>query len=487
MSVTKIYSPTLGKAVSVDDFNNETLWRDSYYGETRDKFSEISKAKKFRREIATLYRCIDIRAGTVAQIPYSIYSIRSGKEIVNSTNFWEIKEFHWLSELSNLLYLTEASILLSSEAFWLKNISITGKRIGFRWFAAPFISPIYDESLGIVGFKRELPGGSLETYDKESIVYFLNQNPLGEVIPDMPQALSAAMSAGVILNYEKFVEEFYKRGAVKATILKVDRSVPPREKQKLREFWQGLLSGVNNAYNTEVVSGDVSAEVVGEGAGDSEKTEVLRDRRKDIATSMGVPFSLLFGDSSASYTAGPTEEMNFLKYTMAQRVNLLQDTLNRQSFSEAGMRIRFFIEHLPAFKDFTATQVDTFKKFTDALLPASLAAKLTGLRLPDGVSYKDLDEYVEEERERQFKEKERIVTLNSKIGTDNKKQSNPEEDNNLKFMDELLSFKKFLKNRKGLIDPFKFVSDVLTDEVKLQVYNDYWRTKKVEPFIPGEL
>lgn len=486
MSDTKIYTPILGKAVTVDEFNNDSLWRETYYGEARDKFADISRSKKFRKEISTLYRCVDIRAGAIAQVPFTIYKLKGGEEVVNSANFWSDEKFHWLSTLAGLLYLTESSLLLSSEAFWYKQTGLTGKDLGFRWLAAPYISPVYDEKLGITGFKRELTTGTNEDFSKEEIVYFLNQNPLGEILPDMPQALSAAISAGVILNYEKFVDNFYKRGAVKATILKVDRSVPPKEKAKLREFWQGLLSGVNNSYNTEVVSGDVSAEVVGEGAGESEKTEVLRDRRKDIATAMGVPFSLLFGDSSASYTAGPTEELNFLKYTVNQRINLIQAALNEQVFVEKGYRIRFYIEHLPAFSEFGVTRVDIFKKYTDALLPTSLSARLAGIQLPDGIKYEDLDEFVNQERERQFKEKERIVTINSKLNEEkgggnpqNQSKKKPEEDNNLKeFSDELAAYKKWLKNRNWAANPEDFNATILTKEVMYEVYNNYWKGKE---------
>lgn len=498
MADTQIYTPTAGKAVSLSEFNNESLWRDTYYSESRDKFTEIAKSKRYRKEIATIYRCVDLRANAVSQVPFTIYKLKGGEEVVNSTNYWSDTNFHWLSYLPGFLYLTESSLLLSSEAFWLKQNSLTGKNLGFRWLAAPYISPVYDEKVGIVGFKRELLNGLEEEFSKNEIVYFMIQNPLGEIIPDMPQALSAAMSAGVILNYEKFVEEFYKRGAVKATILKVDRSVPPKERARLRDFWQGLLSGVNNAYNTEVISGDVSAEVVGEGAGDSEKTEVLRDRRKDIATSMGIPFSLLFGDSSASYTAGPTEELNFLKYTIAGRINLIQTILNEQVFVPGGYRIRFFIEHLPAFREFGVTQVDIFTKYTQALLPTSLSAKLSGIQLPDGVKYEDLDEFVNQERERQFKEKERIVTLNSKLTGDGKEggggkqpsKKQPSEDNNLKsveFDNELKAYKKFLRNRKGVANPFDFESEILSEELKLEIYNEYWNGKSLDIFNPEEL
>mgnify|MGYP000890688042 CR=1 FL=1 len=491
----KILSPTATKTLTVEQFNNDDMWQDvSVYGESRNKTGEIQKGKKYKQEIATIYRCIDIRAGAVASVPFTVYDLKNGDELVNSSNFWSNDKFRWLSILQNLLYLTEASLLLTSEAFWLKERSLTKKNLGFRWLAAPYINPIYSSTEGITGFERQLNTGQKETFTIDDVVYFMTPNPLGELVPDTPQVLSAAASAGVILNYENFISEFYKRGAVKATVLSVDRSVPPRERERLRNFWQDMMSGIKNAFTTEVVSGDVTAQVIGEGAGDSEKTEVLRDRRKDIATGMGVPFSLLFGDSSASYTAGPTEELNFLKYTIARRINLVQEVLNQSIFTPEGTRIRFYIEHLPAFRDFGATQVDIFKKYTDSLLPASLAARLSGIQLPDGVTYEDLDDFVDKERERQFQEKERIVTLNSKIneqkGGDGKQPSKkrPEEDNNLKSIDsdefdrEIKIYRKWLRNRKFVANPFDFDSTLLSDELKMEIYNEYWKDKEVESF-----
>lgn len=486
----KIISPTATKAITYDQFNNDDIWQEvGIYGESRNKTGEIQKAKRFKKEIATIYRCIDLRSTAISSVPYTIYSTNDGKEILNNNNYWKVSGFEWLEHLPDLLYLTEASLLLTSEAFWLEEKNLLDRTINYRWLAAPYINPVYSTELGITGYERTLNStGEKEEFSLEEIIYFRIQNPLGELVPDMPQALSAAASAGVIINYEKFISEFYKRGAVKATVLSVDRSVPPREREKLRNFWQDMMSGIKNAFTTEVISGEVNAKVVGEGAGDSEKTEVLRDRRKDIATSMGVPFSLIFGDSSASYTVGATEELNFLKYTIARRISIIQEILNNGIFKSNKQRIRFYIEHLPAFKEFNNTQVDVFTKYLEARLPPSIAAKLSGIQLPDNVTYDDLDKFVAEEKEKEFKEKERIVTLNSKLVGDSN-VVNASEDNNIKSVDfenELKVFKKWLKNRKFLTNPLDFESSIITDELKMEIYNNYWKNNSADKVELGE-
>ena len=312
----KLISPTANKAVSLEQFNNEALWKESSYEQAlrpRNKQSDMMRSSKYRDTIGVLYRCIDIRSSSLASLPFTL--LKGDDVFIDSETAWEQPGYEWVNDISSLLYLTESSLLLSSEAFWFKNYAMTKKLLNLQWLAAPYVNPIYDSTTGITGFRRNYGYGD-EIFTPEQVVYFWIQNPMGELTPDLPQTLAAAMSADVVLNYEEFVRKFYERGAVKATILKVDRSTPPAERKRLREFWQNFMSGVKGAYNTEVVSGDVESEVIGEGAGDSEKTEILTSRRKDIATTMGVPYSLLFGDTSSSYTAGPTEEKNYLNYSV---------------------------------------------------------------------------------------------------------------------------------------------------------------------------
>lgn len=475
----QLISPKGTKAISLEQFNNESLWKsvtpfDS--ARNRNKQLDIDRTVAFRDAIGVIYRCIDVRSAAISSLPFSVLR---GEEVVLDSEGKTEKGYEWIEKFTNLLYLTETSLLLSSEAFWLKEQSVLNTLMSLRWLAAPYIMPKYDEQEGIVGFERSV-GNKTDMFSPDQIVYFWIQNPLTELTPDIPQVLSAATSAGVIINYEDFVSKFYQRGAVRATILKTDRSIPPKERNRLREFWQNFMSGANNAYTTEVVAGDVEAQVIGEGAGDSERTEVLVSRRKDIATSLGVPYSLLFGDTSSSYTAGPTEEKNFLNYTVIPRAKLIQTVLNDQLFRELGLTFRFNLGALPAFKEAGEVISKIFTTYIDALMPHSVAAKIAGIVLPEGIAYEDLDKYAEEERQRQFEEKQRIVQLNSKLvggnegGSGDSKKPNPKasnaaEDNNLKSV-EVKRFQKWMKNRDGNILIDEFESDLLDEEEKLLLF-----------------
>ena len=84
----KIISPTATKAITYDQFNNDDIWQEvGIYGESRNKTGEIQKAKRFKKEIATIYRCIDLRSTAISSVPYTIYSTNDGKEILNNNNY----------------------------------------------------------------------------------------------------------------------------------------------------------------------------------------------------------------------------------------------------------------------------------------------------------------------------------------------------------------------------------------------------------------
>lgn len=480
-----LITPTSNKAVTLQQFNDERLWRETTWDShtARNKQADINQAANFKDLIGVIYRCVELRADAVASIPFVVF--QNETPIYNSNITTQDTKYPWLDSIQALLNLTEASLLLSSEAFWLKNTALAGNIMSLRWLAAPYVTPLYDEVEGIVGFKRTL-GKNDEIYDRDSIIYSFIQDPLSELMPEIPQVLAAATSAKVVLSYEDFVAKFYERGGVKASILSVDRSVPPKERTRLRDFWENFMTGGKNAWTTEVISADVDVNVIGEGVGDSEKTEILTSRRRDIATSLGVPYSLLFESSSSSYTSGPTEIKNFLNFTIIPRVKLIQRSLNQQLFIPLGLKIRFLTDSLPAFRDASETESKIFVAYTNSLIPHSVAAQLAGITLPEGIKYEDLDVMVAKERERQFREKEQIVTLNSKIGVDSntpKEDDGPQAqakpidpdklDNNIRSL-EIGKYRKWLKNRKNRdIDPYSFESDVLGDDDKLEVYKSF--------------
>ena len=113
----KLISPTAKKSITAEQFNDDRYWFDtSFEGghrRIRNKEEEINKAVGFKDAIGVLYRCIDVRSATIASLPWAL--LRGKDVIVDSESVRDSGEdgFGWLDKLTNLLYLTESSLLLT--------------------------------------------------------------------------------------------------------------------------------------------------------------------------------------------------------------------------------------------------------------------------------------------------------------------------------------------------------------------------------------
>ena len=129
----QLISPGAAKAVSLEDFNNDSLWRTNSIDSAmraRNKQGELIRSSNYRDVIGVVYRCIDVRSAAVSSLPFTL--LKGDEVFLDSETAQEKVGFEWVNNLTNLLYLTEASLLLSSEAFWLKDKSLTSKMLDLR-------------------------------------------------------------------------------------------------------------------------------------------------------------------------------------------------------------------------------------------------------------------------------------------------------------------------------------------------------------------
>ncbi len=70
-----LISPSAKKAVSLADFQNDSLWKETTYDTqaARNKQADVAKSIGYRNAIGTLYRCIDLRSAAVSSIPFIIF------------------------------------------------------------------------------------------------------------------------------------------------------------------------------------------------------------------------------------------------------------------------------------------------------------------------------------------------------------------------------------------------------------------------------
>jgi len=361
---------------SIDSFLNESL--------LGVPLAPTSNPLHIYATVAYLYRCIDVRANALLAMPWSIY--RGYTELVrHDVDEWP-KELAAFASLEELLWQTEAALCLVSEAFWYKRRSRLGVT-NVRWLDPSTMSPVWGVD-SITAFKRQV-GVAVSNLSVEDIVY-LRMAGVSETMPRPAPAHAAMSAAGVLYNVNEFAAAFFKRGAIKATLLTVEGNPPPAERERLKAWWQRFFTGINKAFAAEVVSAAVTPVVIGEGLSELTNTELTATEREEIATALGVPHSLVMSNA-ANFATAEADRLTFYDMTVVPQANTIARQLNAQLFAPAGMRFEWHPQELQIYQADENERASAFATYVNAGIKQSIAAQMLGLNLPEGVEPEDLD------------------------------------------------------------------------------------------------
>ena len=215
------------KSISLDALENWQQLGEALPWQTAAAHS----APRLYATVAYLYRCVDVRANALLAMPWSIY--RGETELVRyDVDEWP-KELAAYQSLEELLWQTEAALCLTAQAYWYKRRSRLGVA-NVRWLDPTTMEPQWGVD-SITSFKR-VANGATSNLSPEDVIY-LRLAGIGETTPRPAPADAALSAAGVLYNVNEFAGAFFKRGAIKATLLTVEGNPPQAERERLKAWW----------------------------------------------------------------------------------------------------------------------------------------------------------------------------------------------------------------------------------------------------------
>lgn len=346
-------------------------------------------ATTYWRRVPWLFRAVDLRAGAVGSAPWRL--MKGDTETSNSAT-WD-DPLGVLPNPQRLLWLLEAALSIWGYGYWWRERNKV-KAFPLRYIVPSTIEPELDETAGLLGFWRTL-GTSRNFYTPDNLIYFWHPDPTVELGPPTVSPVGAALSAaGVLYNVDAFAAAFINRGAIKATLLTVEGNPDEDEKKRLKSWWQRAVTGMSNAFSSNVFSAAVKPVVVGEGLESLANEELTATRREDIATALGIPQTLLFSTGAGGLGGGGVvgqDERHFYDKTIRAETDFIEAVLNEQLWRPLGYRMEFTLDELDVFQEDEVQRAAAFKTYVDAGLDRSLVAEMVGLELPDGWKYEDLD------------------------------------------------------------------------------------------------
>jgi HK97 family phage portal protein len=316
-----------GKKTYTDD---DYLWRSV-------SSNSLSDTYKLYTSVPYLYRAIDIRAKTIAAMPYRVE--RNGTDVTDNTIYKPI-----IDNVHKLIYRTEAAICLYGRAYWTKDIE---NRIPVPvWLLPTLVQPFYQSGKGLVrydywaGIDSVYSGRHIQ-FQPDELVSFELPSIGSEGWYGIAPAYVAANSAATLYGIDRFASGYFDRGAIKATVLSVEGNPTQKHKDELTNWFQSMLSGIRNAWTTAVLSSKVEPIVIGAGIEELKDNDITERREKHICAALGIPHSLVSADA-ANYATSLSDRINFYTHTVIPETEFIFEQINMQLL--APYRLEFIPE-----------------------------------------------------------------------------------------------------------------------------------------------
>jgi hypothetical protein len=374
------------KSVPVFGLDGDRGWTILAGDETRQEGPAL-----YYQRVPWLFRAVTDRANNVARMPWFV--------VKNKTDLDGFADYQnklgFLPNPRRLLHQVEQSLAMTGSAYLFLETNSAGYIKNIVYCKPTSIDEVRDPVSNELKLYRRRVGSSTKDVPIANIVAIYAPDYLTEDGPGSVSAAAAAlMAAGVMFNTAGFVASFFRRGAIKATVLTAENTSQP-EAERLQTWWEDVVSGVKNAWSAIVLRGkNVVATIIGEGLESLQNDSLTTTQRQEIATALGVPESRMWS-SAANYATRQLDEKAYYEGTIIPECDLIAEAFNGQVFTAAhnlvGYKLEARYETLDIFQVDNNEQAQAFAQYVTGGMKPSIAAQVLGIELPKGVEYEDLD------------------------------------------------------------------------------------------------
>jgi len=349
--------------------------------------------------IAWLYRCVNIRGNSVAAMPFEI---RKGESVVYeydgvTPQNTPPKELEWILKWPRFSGSIEVASILGGEAYLSQRKNVLGGDMPLRWYLPWSVHPILNGIVGrgglrtdsmqpygeLLGFWRDEPPNAVpRELEIEDVLYFWYPDHAVEIgrAKNYP-AKAVFQNAGVVGALDLFLQGYFNRGLIKATLLKYKDGIKPSEVPRIKEWWKRVFSGVSNAHATEVIRGDFETLEIGEGVKDLRDNVLSQDEKKDIAVGLGVPLSKLLPEGVNRATKDG-DDRGYIEETIIPETGWIYADLNEQKLNPMGYSIVALPQQLRVMQTDEVERSQAAKNYFDVGYAKKEIENMLGLHIP---------------------------------------------------------------------------------------------------------
>jgi len=377
----------MAKIIMTDGTRHETIYKqvktinamtDETPGVWSPDVADAKNAARSNRLVPSVFAGVNTRMQAMADLPFTIYSVKGDKELDNSDNYKNVVGF--LPYPSMTFAMTEGALVTAGRAYWYKG---TGTRTGQikelkYWIPSSVTLDPETAKKGEINFRRVGVNGLFPAKD---VLYTWGLDSDVELGPPTIWPLeSAIIAAEANGSITKWVADYMRRGAVKAMLLMVDGMPPAGEVDRIEGWFNRFMGGVRGLTWRVFNGAAIKPTIVGDGLEALRDMTVSKELRYEIHTALGTRHLL----EDENFATADARERQFYTQTITPDARLIQYNWNEQILHPLGFHLEFEPQRLEIFQKDEAEQSKTFGELFNVfkeVLPVDIAFQLTSEKL----------------------------------------------------------------------------------------------------------
>jgi HK97 family phage portal protein len=279
---------------------------------------------------AWAFRAVGVRADAIASAPLKLYD-GNGEVIERHPILDVLKNVNPEWNRGDLWRYTEAGLLVYGAGYWLKVRA--GNQVRELFYLNPSTIKPEVKGDGIRGFWQTLENRRT-WFPRQDIIYFRGAYDPTSDLTGIAALQPAQISAGMELSADRHLDAYFRNGAVPAVVLTTEQALQDSTIQKIRDWWNRLFRGPDNAHKMGVVGSGLKPVVLGSTIADMALGEVRQELHRTISTATGVPELLISPTNAADLTPVKMAENVFYNTTVMPRWTWYEEVLNAELLNE---------------------------------------------------------------------------------------------------------------------------------------------------------
>ena len=291
---------------------------------------------------SAVYACVRVLAETLAALPLHLYK-GTGADVEKADRLPEYDLLHSAPNSYQTSYAWREQTMFQCPLWGnayseIQRDKLTGRVIGLYPIPAWECQPKLIKDKGTIRKVFTIGG---ETYEDADILHIMAPGWSG-ISGLSPIALHRAC-LNIALNAEEFGAKFFQNGTRLSGVLEHPGQVTQPAAERLRESWQKIYAGKDNAGKVAVLEEGMKFNAMSMPMADAQYIETRRFQVNDIARIFRVPPHMIGDLERATFSNIEQQSIEFVQHTILPWVARFEQELNRKLFGHsAQLKGRYF-------------------------------------------------------------------------------------------------------------------------------------------------